>query len=185
MACGGPAISNCTRRHEARPPAIGPQRLTPTRPPVLVALAVACAALAWLLLGQFYSSLPALPWTAVPTLLLLAIVEGWSGRTIRERIAGRRTGPAAPRVRPLPPIAIARTAALAKASAHAAAVIAGLAAGFALYVAGSLAKTVPRGDAFAAFGTFIGAVALAAAAVYLERSCRVPGDPDDDPARRA
>ena len=165
--------------------------MTPTRSRTLVALAVVCAVAAWLLLGQFYSALPALPWTAVPTLLLLAVVEGWSGRTIRERIRGQRVGqknvgPQVRRIRPLPPIAVARTAALAKASAHAAAVIAGLAAGFALYVAGSLAKTVPRGDAFAAFGTFIGAVALATAAVYLERSCRVPDDPaGEDQARRA
>ncbi|HEY3735332.1 MAG TPA: DUF3180 domain-containing protein [Streptosporangiaceae bacterium] len=164
--------------------------MTPTRPWILVALAAACAVAAWLLLGHFYSALPPLPWTAVPTLLLLAVVEGWAGRTIRDRIAGQRIGgrPAdgqtARRIRPLPPIAVARTAALAKASAHSAAVLAGLAAGFVLYVAGSLAKTVPRGDAFAAFGTFIGAVALATAAVYLERSCRVPGDPDDEDQAR-
>ena len=159
--------------------------MTPTRPANLVALAVASAVLAWLLLRRFYSALPPLPWTAVPTLLLLAVVEGWSGRMIRERISGRRvghkdTGPrTATKLRPLPPIAVARTAALAKASAHAAAVIAGLAAGFSLYLAGSLNKTVPRGDAFAAFGTFIAAVALATAAVYLERSCRVPPERDD------
>jgi hypothetical protein len=117
--------------------------------------------------------------------LLLAVVEAWSGRTIRDRLKGQRRKRREPgretvaRVRPIPPIAIARTAALAKASADAAAVIAGLGAGFALYVAGSLSKAIPRGDAFVALGTFVAAVALATAAIYLERSCRVPDKPDD------
>jgi hypothetical protein len=164
--------------------------MTPTRSRTLVAIAIGCAIAAWLLLGHFYSALPPLPWTAVPTLLLLAVVEAWSGRTIRDRIAGQRIGrrgadEAVTRIRPIPPIAVARTAALAKASAHAAAVIAGLAAGFVLYLAGSLTKTVPRGDTFSASGTFIGAVALATAAVYLERSCRVPQEPADQDQARA
>ncbi len=64
--------------------------------------------------------------------------------------------------------------------------IAGLAAGFVIYLAGSLNKTIPRGDVFSAAGTFIGAMALIAGALYLERSCRVPKDPDepDRPRRR-
>lgn len=169
--------------------------MTPTRSRTLVVIAVVCAVAAWLLAGLSYSSLPPLPWTAVPTLLLLAVVEAWSGRTIRDRLAGHRRrrreqerdtmarrgvpGRPGPALRPMPPIAIARTAALAKASAYAAAVIAGLGAGFALYVAGSLSKSIPRGDAFVALGTFVAAVALATAAIYLERSCRVPDEPDD------
>jgi hypothetical protein len=87
------------------------------------------------------------------------------------------------RTRPLSPIAIARTAALAKASAHAAAVIAGLGAGFAIYLAGSLNKSVPRADLFPALGMFVGAMVLVVGALYLERSCRVPKDPDDEPDR--
>ncbi len=163
--------------------------MTPTRARWLVTLGVASAAAVWLLLRSVYANLAPLPWTPVPTLLLLAIVEAWAGRGLRARLAGRdraaRNGNRAARIRPLPPIAIARTAALAKASAHAAAVIAGLAAGFVIYLAGSLNKTIPRGDVFAAAGTFIGAMALVAGALYLERSCRVPKDPDEhDPPRR-
>ncbi|HEV2451164.1 MAG TPA: DUF3180 domain-containing protein [Streptosporangiaceae bacterium] len=168
--------------------------MSPTRSRTLVVIAVICAAAAWLLAGLFYSSLPPLPWTAVPTLLLLAVVEAWSGRTIRDRLnrgrrarrkQGREPGrEAVARIRPMPPIAVARTAALAKASAYAAAVIAGLGAGFALYVAGSLSKSIPRGDAFVALGTFVAAVALATAAIYLERSCLVPDKPDEDDEAR-
>jgi Protein of unknown function (DUF3180) len=162
--------------------------MTPTRARWLVTLGVASAVLVWLLLRSVYADLAPLPWTPVPTLLLLAIVEAWAGRGLRARLAGRnRAGQdrdRAARLRPLPPIAIARTAALAKASAHAAAVIAGLAAGFVIYLAGSLGKTIPRGDVFSAAGTFIGAMALVAGALYLERSCRVPKDPDEQGTTR-
>ena len=164
--------------------------MTPTRARWLATLGVVWALVAWLLLRHFYVTLPPLPWTPVPTLLLLALVEAWGGRGLRARLAGQRrpgqngNSQRAARTRPLPPIAIVRTAALAKASAQAAAVIAGLAAGFLLYLAGSLSKSIPRGDAFAALGTFVGAIALVAGALYLERSCRVPQQPDEhDPPR--
>jgi hypothetical protein len=159
--------------------------MTATRARWLVALGVGTAVLTWLVLRQFYTDLAPLPWTPVPTLLLLGVVEAWAGRGLRARLAGRdRAGqngnrPAA-RTRPLSPISIARTAALAKASAHAGAVIAGLGAGFAIYLAGSLSKSVPRADLFPALGTFVGAMVLIAGALYLERSCRVPKDPDEE-----
>lgn len=159
--------------------------MTPTRMRWLVALGVATAALTWLVLRQVYTDLAPLPWTPVPTLVLLGLVEAWAGRGLRVRLASRsRTGQngdrSAVRTRPLSPIAIARTAALAKASAHAGAVIAGLGAGFAIYLAVSLSKSVPRPDLFPALGIFVGAMILIAGALYLERSCRVPKDPDDD-----
>lgn len=156
--------------------------MTPTQPRALLGLGIACAAVTWLLLVRLYSSLPPLPWTPALTLLLLAIVEGRSGYLLRRRIAGRgpaslngdgRRGP-----KPLHPIGIARTAAIAKASALAATVIAGLAGGFVVDLVRSLGQPIPRQDTFAALGILASAVILAVAAVYLERSCRVPPDPD-------
>ena len=70
--------------------------------------------------------------------------------------------------------------AFAKASSVAAAVFGGLAAGFLIYVAGSLGKTIPRHDAIVAGSTLAAAVLLAAAALYLERCCRAPRPPDED-----
>ena len=64
--------------------------------------------------------------------------------------------------------------ALAKASSVAAAIIAGFAAGFDFYLAGSLTASVPREDALTAVFTFVAAVLLGCAALYLENSCRVP-----------
>jgi Protein of unknown function (DUF3180) len=147
--------------------------MNPTRPGVLVAIAVICAAAAWLTVRRTFASLPPLPWTAVPAMLLLAIGEGLAGRNLKARIAGRAAG------KPIEPIAVARMAALAKASSVAAAALGGLAAGFLGYVAGQLAKDVPRADAFAAAGTVLAAALLVAAALYLERCCRAPEPPED------
>jgi hypothetical protein len=78
---------------------------------------------------------------------------------------------------------VARMAALAKASSLAAAVLAGLAAGFLAFVLGSLDKAAYRSDAFVSGITLVSALALMLAALYLEQGCRVPTrrDDDDDP----
>jgi hypothetical protein len=153
--------------------------MNPTRVRTLVIIAAVCAFIAWLLLRQVYTALPALPWTGVPALLLLAAVEAWTGRSLRARLRGRG--------RPMPPIAVARMAALAKATSLAAAFVGGFAAGFLLYVAPSLDKSAYRTDAYASAGTFVSAVILVLAALYLENGCRVPtqedkpGHPPDAP----
>jgi hypothetical protein len=169
--------------------------MTPTRIRSLVVLAVVCAAATWLLLVHAYSSLPPLPWTMVLTLLLLAVVEARAGYLIKARLSGKRRpgqdggadgggrptesvsgGQWGARSRPLHPIAIARTAAIAKASALASAVIGGVACGFVLDLARLLSDPIPRQDTFTALGILGSSVVLAVAAVYLERSCRVPPD---------
>ena len=148
--------------------------MTPTRVRTLVIIAAVCAIVAWLLLRQAYSSLPPLPWTGVPALLLLAVAEAWTGRSLRSRLRGRG--------KPIPPIAVARMAALAKATSLAAAFVGGFAAGFLLYVASSLDKAAYRADAYVSAGTFGAAVVLVLAALYLEYGCRVP-TPQDEPGQ--
>jgi hypothetical protein len=44
----------------------------------------------------------------------------------------------------------------------------------------SLSKAVPRSDAITSGGTFLAALLLVLAALYLEHSCRVPTDDDQD-----
>jgi uncharacterized protein DUF3180 len=161
----------------------------PTRVSTLVIIAVVCAAAGWVLLRAVYAKLPPLPWTGVPALLIAAAAEAWTGRDLRARIAGpsprrgsgqgaRGSGQGAPRdLKPPAPLFVSRMVALAKASAVAAAIIAGFAAGFDFYLAGSLTASVPREDALTAVITFVAAVLLGCAALYLENSCRVPEDP--------
>jgi len=148
--------------------------VNPTRPWFLAAVAVCCAALAWLAIRLAYASFPPLPWTAAPALLLLAIAEAWSGRNLRARIRGRRPGP-----KPVAAIAVARMAVLAKASALVAAIFTGLAAGFLIYLGDLVGKPTPRSDAITAGVTLGCAAVLAAAALYLERCCLAPDPPDE------
>jgi len=180
----------------------------PTRISTLVIIAVVCAAAGWLLLRAVYAKLPPLPWTGVPALLIAAVAEAWMGRDIKARIAARGSGQEARRgsgqgtgrgggrgvrsgPKPIEPLFVSRMVALAKASSVAAAIIAGFAAGFDFYLAGSLTASTPRQDALTAVITFVAAVLLACAALYLEYCCRVPGDPGEPnqttelpPARR-
>jgi Protein of unknown function (DUF3180) len=160
----------------------------PTRISTLVIIAVVCAAAGWVLLRAVYAKLPPLPWTGVPALLIAAVAEAWTGRDLRMRIAGlprrgsgqgarRGSGQRARDLKPPAPLFVSRMVALAKASAVAAAIIAGFAAGFDFYLAGSLTASVPREDALTAVITFVAAVLLGCAALYLENSCRVPEDP--------
>ena len=154
--------------------------MKPTRISTLVIIAVVCAAAGWLLLRAVYAKLPPLPWTGVPALLIAAVAEAWTGRDLKARIVRARRGGArgAPGLKPVAPLFVSRMVALAKASSVAAAIIAGFAAGFDFYLAGSLNASTPREDALTAVITFVAAVLLACAALYLENSCRVPEDPD-------
>jgi hypothetical protein len=148
--------------------------MKPTRTSTLAIVAVACALAAWLLLHSVYAKLPPLPWTGVPALLVAAFAEAWTGRDLQNRIAGRRG------LKPVAPLFVSRMVALAKASALASAAVAGLAAGFVIYLSGQLNAPVPRQDALTAAITLAAAVVLACAALYLEYCCRVPDRTDPD-----
>lgn len=146
--------------------------MKPTRLRTLLVIAAVCALAAWLAVRATFANLPVLPWTAVPAMLLLAIGETGIGRNLQSRLRGRSTG------KPLAPIAVTQVVALAKASSAAAAALGGLAAGFLIYVLGSLDKTIPRGDALTAGITLGSAAVLAGAALYLENCCRAPPPPE-------
>ena len=148
--------------------------MKPTRVSTLVVVTVVFAVLTWLLLRSVYQHLPPLPWTGVPALLVAALAEAWTGLDLRARIAGRRG------LKPAAPLFVSRLVALAKASSLAAGIIAGIAAGFDIYLSGSLSASVPRQDALTAAVTFVAAVLLACAALFLEYCCRVPNVPDRD-----
>ena len=148
--------------------------MKPTRTSTLAIVAVVCALAAWLALRSVYEHLPPLPWTGVPALLVAAVAEAWTGRDLKARIAGKRG------LKPAAPLFVSRMVALAKATSLVASAITGLAAGFVIYLSGSLNAAVPRQDALTAAVTLASAVLLACAALYLEYCCRVPNAPDRD-----
>jgi hypothetical protein len=152
--------------------------MTPTRPRTLLAVAIACALVAWLAIRTTFPNLPRLPWTPAPLLLVLAAAEAITGRNLQARILGRRDDGKA-----LAPIAVARAVALAKASSLGGAVFAGLAAGSVIYTLGLVNLPIPASDALNAGLVLAAAIVLVAAALYLEYCCRAPSgrDRDDGP----
>jgi hypothetical protein len=117
--------------------------------------------------------MPALPWLPTLTVAALAVVEGILAQNTRARIERR---PGQPRVDPL---AVARYAVLARASSLAGAMFAGFAGGLLAWL--SLEPTrAARDDIPAAAVALAASLALVGAALWLERSCRVPEQPEDD-----
>ncbi len=143
--------------------------MTPTRARVLMPAAVLAFAVAYLLMRLYYltSLSTALPRTPALSVAIVALVEAELGRSVRARLAGKL------HTKPIMPIAVARFAALAKASSLAAAAIFGAWAGVLVY-------TAPRGnqpavagaDTITAIFGILSAVALVAAALWLEYGCR-------------
>ncbi|MFU8855016.1 DUF3180 domain-containing protein [Micromonospora sp. SL1-18] len=150
----------------------------PTRISTLVVAALAAAAVAWLLISSFYYEVaPSLPWLPVITLAGLAVLEGYAAVNTRGKIEGR------PGREPLNPLLVARFVVLAKASALAGAIFAGFYAGLTgwLFIEHTNAAV---GDRPAGVAGTLASLALVAAALWLERSCRVPEQKDDEDRER-
>ena len=148
--------------------------MKPTRVRTLLLIGVLAAAVTWAILHVIYSDLPPLTWTGVPALLIAAAAEAWIGRDLRARINGRAGA------KPAPPLFVARMVALAKASSYAGALLAGVSAGFMIYLSGMLDATTPRNDMITASVSFGSSLVLLAAALFLEFCCRVPKNPNQD-----
>ncbi|MEV0130781.1 DUF3180 domain-containing protein [Dactylosporangium sp. NPDC050688] len=157
------------------PNATGPKgRMEPTRPATLVIAALATTALSWIGISSLWNSLPTLPWLPPLTLIGLAIFEGFEAYSTRNRIL-RKEGAG-----PLQPLVVARYAVLGKASALVAALFGGLYLGMSSWLLtqrGVLAK-VSENLPQALLGV-AGSIVLLAAALWLERACRVPPSPRD------
>lgn len=157
--------------------------MKPTRIRVLVLVTVVVGLVTYFSISAVYADIPTLPRYAPVSLLLLALIDGYAALTTRHR-----RGPPDPDPRrraerpPLDPLLTARFVVLAKATAVLGALALGAYAAILGVVVDELDSTGPARDAVTA-GLGVGAsLLLAAAALLLERACRVapPGD-DDEP----
>ena len=154
--------------------------MTPTRPGVLVAVAVVTGALAYLLADGAYGSVPDLPAGAPVSLLVVAVVELVLAKVVRDRVLHRTGSDGRPPRRPLHPLQVARAAVLAKASSMTGALLLGAYGGLFLWVAPRTdVLSAARDDVVVSGLSALAAAGLVAAALLLERACRVPTPPDD------
>ncbi|KKE98912.1 DUF3180 domain-containing protein [Mycolicibacterium obuense] len=153
-----------------------------TRARDLVAGAVAAAVLGYLLVRATYRYFPPITvWTGISLLGVAVALAGW-GFYVRARVRDGEIGVGRGRLHPL---AVARSVVIAKAAAWMGAVVLGWWVAVAAYV-------LPRRDALRVAaadspGTVVAALcalALVAAALWLQHCCRSPEDtpPDADPA---
>ncbi|HEY2674763.1 MAG TPA: DUF3180 domain-containing protein [Rugosimonospora sp.] len=150
-------------------------RMRPTNPATLVVVGLATAALAWVIVGHYYGDVPAIPWLPAFTVFALAICEAVLARSTKARI-DRRPGAA-----PVQALAVARYVVLAKASSLAGAIFAGFYAGVLVWLLAQRTRLAAAGSDIApAAAGLVAALALIAAALWLERACRVPQRPDEE-----
>lgn len=158
--------------------------LRPTEPATLVVGGLAAAAIAWLLVSNLYRNMPPLGWPPVIIIGGLAALEAVIARNTSARVhrAGRvlaRGGANGPE--PVEPLTVARFAVLAKASSLAGAIFIGFFAGVLPWLAIESARLADAAaDLPPAIGGLVVSGALIAAALWLERACRVPEQPEEE-----
>jgi Protein of unknown function (DUF3180) len=147
--------------------------VTPTSTRVLLTLGVVSAVAGWVLADMIDRlagrSVP-VPWTAPATLAILALALVFWAIGIRHRLRDGRVDP----------FVAARTAALAMAASRTGAIATGVYSGFLVWFAGQWYIEAARYRGFASLAAVVAGLFVIAAALWLERICRVKGDGDDD-----
>lgn len=153
----------------------------PTRGRELAVVAAVAAITGYLAIHVLYRYFPPITlWTGL-SLLAVAAGEAWWGALVRARISEGRIGVGAGRLHPL---AVARTVAVAKASAWVGAVMLGWWLAVLAYLLPRRAELrVAAADTPGVLVAVISALALVVAALWLENCCKSPGEPPDDDAR--
>ncbi|MGI9125361.1 MAG: DUF3180 domain-containing protein [Mycobacterium sp.] len=149
----------------------------PTRTRDLALAAAAVAILGYLAIDLLYRYFPPITlWTGL-SLLAVAVAEAVWAVSVRRRIRDGRIGVGAGRLHPL---AVARTVAIAKASAWVGAVMLGWWAAVSVYLLSRRAELrVAAADTPGALVAAVSAAALVVAAVWLQHCCKSPGEPSD------
>ena len=146
----------------------------PTRRRDLVLAVIAAAILGYLAIGLLYRYFPPITlWTGL-SLLAVAVAEAGWAVSVRDRVRDGRIGVGAGR---LDPLAVARSVAVAKASAWVGAVMFGWWVAVLGYLLLRRAELrVAAADTPGAAAAAASAFALVAAALWLQHCCKSPGE---------
>ncbi|MCB5911237.1 DUF3180 domain-containing protein [Streptomyces pinistramenti] len=147
---------------------------------VLVGLFLVAGVLAWAgaRLWDSMGSLPSVPLAAPIVLALIAAVLAATAFSFRARLRAQRER--RPGAKGVEPLVAARAVVFGQASALVASLVAGLYGGVGVFLLTSGMDVAPRRDQaiYAGLSVLAGA-AVVAAAIFLERVCKLPEDEDE------
>ncbi|GAU68854.1 hypothetical protein SSP35_09_00970 [Streptomyces sp. NBRC 110611] len=146
---------------------------------MLVGLFLAAGVLAWggARLWDSYGSLPSVPVAAPIVLALIAAVLAGTAVSLRSRLRAQRER--RPGAKGVDPLMAARAVVFGQASALVAALVSGLYGGVGVFLLSAGLEVEPRRDQVIHAGlSVLAGVAVVAAAVFLERVCKLPDDED-------
>jgi Protein of unknown function (DUF3180) len=148
---------------------------------VLIGLFVVAGVLAWAgaRLWDAEGTLPSVPLAAPIVLGLIAAVLAATALSLRGRLRAQRER--RPEAKGVDPMLAARAVVFGQSSALVAALVAGMYGGVCVFLVSSQLDIAPRRDqaVYSGFAVVAGA-AVVAAALFLERVCRLPDDEDKD-----
>ncbi len=147
---------------------------------VLVGLFLGAGVLAWAgsRLWHELGTLPSVPLAAPIVLGLIAVVLAATALSLRARLKAQRER--RPGAKGVDPLLAARAVVFGQSSALVAALVAGVYGGVCVFLVSSQLDIPPRRDqaVYSGFAVVAGA-AVVAAALFLERVCRLPEDDDE------
>ncbi|MER6100202.1 DUF3180 domain-containing protein [Streptomyces sp. NPDC001728] len=152
---------------------------------VLAGLFLVAGILSWgaAKLWDSVGTLPSVPIAAPIVLAVIAVVLTATALSIRARLKAQRER--RPGAKGVEPLMAARAVVFGQASALVAALVAGMYGGTGVFLLGSLDVPARRDQALYAALSVAAGIAVIAAALFLERVCRLPEDDDKNRAPAA
>jgi hypothetical protein len=147
---------------------------------VLVGVFLVAGILSWAgaRLWNSIGSLPSVPLAAPVVLALIAVILLATALSLRARLKAQRER--VPGAKGVDPMMAARAVVFGQASALVTALVAGMYGGTGIFLLEYLDVPARRDQAVYAGFSVVAGIAVIAAAIFLERVCRLPEDEDDD-----
>nr|WP_239150805.1 DUF3180 domain-containing protein [Streptomyces sp. SID8111] len=147
---------------------------------VLAGVFVVAGVLSWAgaRLWNSFGTLPSVPVAAPIVLALIAVVLAATALSIRARLKSQRER--RPEAKGVDPLMAARAVVFGHASALVAALVAGMYGGTGVFLLEYLDVPARRDQAIYAGASVVAAIGVIAAAVFLERVCKLPEDDEND-----
>ncbi|WP_255953226.1 DUF3180 domain-containing protein [Streptomyces odontomachi] len=147
---------------------------------VLAGVFLVAGVLAWAgaRLWDSVGTLPRVPLAAPIVLAIIAVILLATALSIRSRLRAQRER--RPGAKGVDPMVAARAVVFGQASALVAALVAGMYGGTGVFLLEFLDVPARRDQAIYAASSVLAGVAVIAAAIFLERVCKLPEDDDED-----